>query len=93
MGGDIQLASKGDAAFDVVRFLFGVIFNDLPAWVRYTVLGVIAAGFGWLAAVRLRDRFRASRELGGTPGGSGGTVEVASGTTDEIVENSGTRVR
>ncbi|MEU3608024.1 hypothetical protein AB0E83_21645 [Streptomyces sp. NPDC035033] len=42
MDGDVTLASKADFAFDVVRFLYVGFFSSLPAWVRWTVLGLFA---------------------------------------------------
>ncbi|MFH8714314.1 hypothetical protein OHB11_31190 [Streptomyces zaomyceticus] len=102
MGEELVLASKWDAAFDVLRFLYVGFFSDLPAWARYTVLGIAAAGFGWLALVRLRGRLRGAPEADGRTdaqsdtrsGGTTGekTVDTA-GTTGEALPASGTRVR
>ncbi|MFH9724738.1 hypothetical protein ACH4M4_17475 [Streptomyces sp. NPDC017254] len=94
MGGELVLASKWDAAFDIGRFLYVGFFSDLPAWARYTVLGVGAAGFGWLAVSRLRVRFRGAPEAGGKTGGTAGdTTGDTAGTTDEALAAGETRVR
>ncbi|WP_282698064.1 hypothetical protein [Streptomyces sp. CC208A] len=42
MDGDVTLASKADFVFDVVRFLYVGFFSSLPAWARFTVLGLFA---------------------------------------------------
>ncbi|MEX0168019.1 hypothetical protein [Streptomyces sp. LMG1-1-1.1] len=64
MGEELTLASKGDLAFDVARFLRLVIFGHLPEWVRYPLFAVgaslaVHAGLGWL-----RSRFGEAREDG-----------------------------
>ncbi|GHG15221.1 hypothetical protein [Streptomyces zaomyceticus] len=106
MGEELVLASKWDAAFDVLRFLYVGFFSDLPAWARYTVLGIAAAGFGGLAVVRLRGRLRGAPKAdgqtdtrtdtrtGGTTGEkTGDTADDTAGPTDEALPASGTRVR
>ncbi|WP_432128707.1 hypothetical protein [Streptomyces sp. bgisy082] len=62
MNGEPMLASKWDAAFDLMRFLYVGFFSDLPAWVRYTVLGLlgVAAVHGLLSWSRGRSRDGAS---------------------------------
>ncbi|KOX22019.1 MULTISPECIES: hypothetical protein [unclassified Streptomyces] len=57
MSGELVLASKWDAAFDVVRFLYVGFFSDLPAWVRYTVLGLFGStvAYGFLSWLRNRS--------------------------------------
>ncbi|MFC8586186.1 hypothetical protein ACFUGD_16800 [Streptomyces sp. NPDC057217] len=51
------LASKWDTAFDVLRFLYVGFFSDLPAWARYTVLGLggSAAVSGFVSWLRNRS--------------------------------------
>ncbi|MET9728769.1 hypothetical protein [Streptomyces zaomyceticus] len=102
MGEELVLASKWDAAFDVLRLLYVGFFSDLPAWARYTVLGTAAAGFGGLAVVRLRGRLRGAPKAdgrtdtrtGGTTGEkTGDTADDTAGPTDEALPASGTRVR
>ncbi|MFJ8661518.1 hypothetical protein [Streptomyces sp. NPDC093795] len=57
MSGELVLASKWDAAFDVVRFLYVGFFSDLPAWVRYTVLALFGStvAYGFLSWLRKRS--------------------------------------
>ncbi|MFD3727457.1 hypothetical protein [Streptomyces sp. NPDC058671] len=57
MGGELVLASKWDAAFDVVRFLYVGFFSDLSAWARYTVLGLFGStvAYGFLSWLRKRS--------------------------------------
>ncbi|MGA4976496.1 hypothetical protein [Streptomyces cinereoruber] len=60
------LASKWDTAFDVVRFLYVGFFSDLPAWVRYTVLGLGGSTVVYGFASWLRNRSSAGRGDGET---------------------------
>ncbi|MER5967887.1 hypothetical protein [Streptomyces sp. NPDC002057] len=57
MSGELVLASKWDAAFDVVRFLWVGFFSDLPAWARYTVLGLFGSTvvYGFVSWLRKRS--------------------------------------
>ncbi|MEU9296384.1 hypothetical protein [Streptomyces sp. NPDC048266] len=56
MGGDLVLASKWDAAFDAMRFLYVGFFSDLPAWVRYTVLALFGSTVVYGVVSWLRNR-------------------------------------
>ncbi|MFJ4342103.1 hypothetical protein [Streptomyces sp. NPDC088915] len=56
MNGDTLLASRWDAAFDLARFLYVGFFSDLPAWVRYTVLGLGGSTAAYSLLSRLRNR-------------------------------------
>ncbi|MFC7932102.1 hypothetical protein ACPCAE_24050 [Streptomyces cinereoruber] len=60
------LASKWDTAFDVARFLYVGFFSDLPAWVRYTVLGLGGSTVVYGFASWLRNRSSADRGDGET---------------------------
>ncbi|MFF4872118.1 hypothetical protein ACIPQA_24480 [Streptomyces sp. NPDC090109] len=64
------LASKWDTAFDVLRFLYVGFFSDLPAWVRYTVLGLGGSTVVYGFASWLRNRSAAAPDDGETVPGA-----------------------
>ncbi|WP_031005554.1 hypothetical protein [Streptomyces sp. NRRL F-5727] len=57
MDGDITLASKADLAFDALRFLYVGFLSSLPAWARYTVLGLfgLTVVYGFVSWLRKRS--------------------------------------
>ncbi|WP_432123403.1 hypothetical protein [Streptomyces sp. S1] len=64
------LASKWDTAFDVLRFLYVGFFSDLPAWARYTVLGLGGSAAVSGFASWLRNRSAAAPDDGETVPGA-----------------------
>ncbi|WP_435971114.1 hypothetical protein [Streptomyces sp. Qhu_M48] len=89
MSGELVLASKWDAALDVVRFLWVGFFSDLPAWARYTVLGLFGSTvvYGFVSWLRKRSAHAPKDE---------GTLQEDEETVQEggeTVQEDGTRVR
>lgn len=70
MGGDVLLASKWDAGWDLAYLVFGLVriaFGSLPEWIRYPVVALGGAFFLYCVATRWRARRSPSRELAETP--------------------------
>lgn len=75
MGEELLLASKWDAGFDVVRFLWVGFFSDLPAWARYTVLVLFGTTVAYGFLSWLRKRSSAAAEAGETAPEAEGAVQ------------------
>lgn len=74
MGGDVLLASRWDAGWDLVHLLLGLArigFGSLPDWIRYPAVGLGVSLLGYALATRCRrwwrERRTTSREMAETP--------------------------